>query len=63
MKNNKTGDILAYVGGENNGKEVVIECKFDKSIKLGDIDSPDIASNKYDTGMESIAGSSSKLWC
>ena len=43
LKNNKTGDILAYVGGENSGKKVAIECKFDKSIKLGDVDSPDIA--------------------
>lgn len=49
LKNNKTGDIMAYVGGDNSGRKVAIECKFDKSIKLGDIDSPDIASNKYDT--------------
>ncbi|HUN14484.1 MAG TPA: hypothetical protein PKZ47_05600 [Alistipes sp.] len=49
LKNNKTGDILAYVCGENSGKKVAIECKFDKSIKLGDVDSLDIASNKYDT--------------
>jgi len=49
LKNNKTGDIMAYVGDENSGKKVAIECKFDKSIKLGDVDSPDIASNKYDT--------------
>jgi len=48
IKNNKTGDIIAYVGGKNSRK-IAIECKFDKSIKLGDIDSPDIASNKYDT--------------
>ena len=33
LKNNKTGDILAYVGGENSGKKIAIECKFDKSIK------------------------------
>lgn len=54
LKNNKTGDILAYVGGENNRGKVAIECKFDKSIKLGDVDSPDIASNKYDTAWSQL---------
>lgn len=54
LKNNKTGDILTYVGGENSGKKVAIECKFDKSIKLGDVDSPDIASNKYDTAWSQL---------
>lgn len=49
LKNNKTGDIMAFVGGERGGRKIAIECKFDKSIKLGDIDSPDIGSNKYDT--------------
>ena len=54
LKNNKTGDIMAYVGGESSGRKVAIECKFDKSIKLGGIDSPDIASNKYDTAWSQL---------
>ena len=54
LKNNKTGDILAYIGGENGDRKIAIECKFDKSIKLGDIDSPDIASNKYDTAWSQL---------
>lgn len=54
LKNNKTGDIMAYVGGEGSGRKVAIECKFDKSIKLGDVDSPDIASNKYDTAWSQL---------
>lgn len=54
IKNNKTGDILAYVDGENSGRKIAIECKFDKSIKLGDVDSPDIASNKYDTAWSQL---------
>lgn len=54
LKNNKTGDILAYVGGENSGRKIAIECKFDKSIKLGDVDSLDIASNKYDTAWSQL---------
>lgn len=54
LKNNKTGDIMAFVGGESSGRKVAIECKFDKSIKLGNIDSPDIASNKYDTAWSQL---------
>lgn len=54
LKNNKTGDILAYVGGKDDRKKVAIECKFDKSIKLGDVDSLDIASNKYDTAWSQL---------
>ena len=48
LNNNKTGDIIVYLGGDD-GRKIAIECKFDKSIKFGEIDSPDIASNKYDT--------------
>lgn len=54
LRNNKTGDILAYVGGENTGRKIAIECKFDKSIKLGDVDSTDIGSNKYDTAWSQL---------
>lgn len=54
LKNNKTGDILSYVGGENSGRKIAIECKFDKSIKLGNVDSPDIATNKYDTAWSQL---------
>lgn len=54
LKNNKTGDIMAFVGGESAGRRIAIECKFDKSIKLGDVDSPDIASNKYDTAWSQL---------
>ena len=49
LKNNKTGDIISYIGDANSGRKIAIECKFDKSIKLGGVDSPDIAANKYDT--------------
>ena len=54
LKNNKTGDIIAYVGGESSGRKIAIECKFDKSIKLGDVDSLDIGSNKYDTAWSQL---------
>lgn len=54
LKNNKTGDVMAFVGGESSGRKVAIECKFDKGIKLGDVDSLDIASNKYDTAWSQL---------
>ena len=54
LKNNKTGDTLAFVGGENSGRKIAIECKFDKSIKLGDVDSNDVGSNKYDTAWSQL---------
>ena len=54
LKNNKTGDIIAFVGGESSGRKIAIECKFDKSIKLGNVDSPDISAKKYDTAWSQL---------
>ncbi len=54
LKNNKTGDIISYIGGDNSTRKIAIECKFDKSIKLGDIDSPDISAKKYDTAWSQL---------
>jgi hypothetical protein len=45
---NKTGDIVCEIDG-NIDLKIVIECKFDKSIKLGDIDSKEIFTKKTDT--------------
>lgn len=45
---NKTGDIICEVNGSNDLK-IAIECKFDKSIRLGDIESKDIFTKKSDT--------------
>ena len=54
LKNNKTGDIVAYVDGGNTGRKIAIECKFDKSIKLGEVDTLDIGTNKYDTAWSQL---------
>lgn len=54
LKNNKTGDIISYIGGDNSTRKIAIECKFDKSIKLGDIDSTDISAKKYDTAWSQL---------
>lgn len=45
---NKTGDIVCDVNGDMD-KRIVIECKFDKSIKLGGFDKIDIANRRSDT--------------
>lgn len=50
---NKTGDILCYIDGQNE-KRIVIECKFDKSLRLGDIESKDILTKKSDTAWSQL---------
>lgn len=50
---NKTGDIICEVNG-NSDLKIAIECKFDKSIKLGDIDSKDIFTKKSDTAWSQL---------
>ncbi|HBH23218.1 MAG TPA: hypothetical protein DDY13_07320 [Cytophagales bacterium] len=50
---NKTGDIICTVGGKEDLK-IVIECKFDKSVKLGTIDSKDIFTRKMDTAWSQL---------
>lgn len=50
---NKTGDIICEVNG-NSEMKIAIECKFDKSIKLGDIDSKDIFTKKSDTAWSQL---------
>jgi hypothetical protein len=48
LKGNKTGDIICELNGKDNVR-IVIECKFDKSIRLGDIARQDIFTKKTDT--------------
>ena len=53
LPRNKTGDIVANVNGDIDHK-IVIECKFDKSYRLGDVTTPDIASNRSDTAWSQL---------
>lgn len=53
LAKNKTGDIVCEVNGDNNLK-IIIECKFDKSIRLGDIESKDIFTRKTDTAWSQL---------
>lgn len=50
---NKTGDIVCEVNGSPDLK-ITIECKFDKSIRLGDIESKDIFTRKSDTAWSQL---------
>jgi len=53
LQKNKTGDIVCEVNGTADLK-IVIECKFDKSIKLGDISTKDIFTKKFDTAWSQL---------
>lgn len=50
---NKTGDIICEINGKPELK-IVIECKFDKSIRLGEIESKDIFTRKSDTAWSQL---------
>ena len=64
LPKNKTGDIICQVDG-NPDLKIAIECKFDKSIKLGDIAGKDVFIRKTDTAwsqlIESDANRGSKI--
>jgi hypothetical protein len=48
LKRNKTGDIVCHLGGDSD-RRIVVECKFDKSLRLGPIEKRDVYSRKSDT--------------
>ena len=53
LPRNKTGDIICRVNGDEDLK-IAIECKFDKSVKLGTIDSKDLFIRKIDTAWSQL---------
>lgn len=64
LPKNKTGDIICEVDSDNDLK-IAIECKFDKSMKLGEIENKDVFIRKTDTAwsqlIESNANRNSKV--
>jgi len=50
---NKTGDILIHLD-DADGKKIGIECKFDKSVRLGDIADKDVYTRKTDTAWSQL---------
>lgn len=53
LPRNKTGDIVCYINGDESLK-IALECKFDKSIRLGDISTKEISSRKIDTAWSQL---------
>src|SRR5690606_25507383 len=64
LARNKTGDIICEVNGDSELK-ISIECRFDKSVKLGPIESKDLFTRRTDTAwsqlIESNANRNSKV--
>lgn len=64
LTRNKTGDIICRLNG-NSDLRITIECKFDKSIRLGEIEKKDIFTRKTDSAwsqlIESDANRNSKV--
>ncbi|OCB70130.1 hypothetical protein B0A79_01355 [Flavobacterium piscis] len=50
---NKTGDIICEVNGMSDLK-IAIECKFDKSIRFGEIENKEIFTRKSDTAWSQL---------
>ncbi len=53
LPKNKTGDIICEIDGDSN-KRIAIECKFDKSIKFGEIENKDVFIRKSDTAWSQL---------
>lgn len=53
LARNKTGDIICEINGTSDLK-IAIECKFDKSVKLGTIETKDIFIRKTDTAWSQL---------
>lgn len=53
LPKNKTGDIICEINGTPDLK-ISIECKFDKSVRLGDIESKDVFTKKADTAWSQL---------
>lgn len=53
IQKNKTGDIICEVNGSSDLK-IAIECKFDKSIRFGEIENKEIFTRKTDTAWSQL---------
>ncbi len=53
LPKNKTGDIICEVNGTPDLK-IAVECKFDKSLRLGDIENKDVFNRKSDTAWNQL---------
>ncbi len=53
LPRNRTGDIVCELNGQDEFK-IVLQCKLDKSIKLGEIDSKEIFTRKTETAWSQL---------
>jgi len=53
LTKNKTGDIICEIEGKEDLK-ITIECKFDKSVKLGNIEDKEVFIRKTDTAWSQL---------
>lgn len=53
IQKNKTGDIICEIDG-NPDLRIAIECKFDKSIRMGEIENKEIFTRKTDTAWSQL---------
>ncbi len=53
LPKNKTGDIICEIDG-NPDLKIAIECKFDKNVRLGEIESKEIFTRKTDTAWSQL---------
>jgi hypothetical protein len=53
LRRNKTGDIVCYLNGDSE-RRIAIECKFDKGIRLGDVQTKDVFTKKSDTAWSQL---------
>ncbi len=53
LHRNKTGDIVCHLNSDG-GRRIAIECKFDKGIRLGDIQTKDVFTRKSDTAWSQL---------
>lgn len=51
---NKTGDIVCVVGDDEDAPRVVLECKLDKSIRLGDPSADGLTKGRSDTAWSQL---------
>lgn len=53
LHKNKTGDVVCHLNGVG-GRRIAIECKFDKGIRLGDIQTKDVFTRNSDTAWSQL---------
>jgi hypothetical protein len=62
LHKNKTGDIICFLDGDRDRK-IVIECKFDKGIRLGEITDQDWYGKRIDSALGQLIEAQANRAC